>query len=172
MYSKIDGDNLNDFFYNYFEDLEIALKGSDEKKFKTVKNTDEMLSILDSKDSVALDEYLRKFDTSRLSGYCLNELTRDLLARNNYNVIEAEAILYKNATSLYSYFAKNSDYIAEEDIASLYIFSTILLNLNLINESYILLKRIIERVDCENKKVLDTLNLQLLITKKFLGYIV
>lgn len=172
LYSKIDRNNLNDFFDNYYCDLSEALEKSNEEEFKTYKNKNEIISIIDSGDMEKLDSYLMNFDTSNLSRYCLNECTKHLLDKKMYNVIEAEAILYKNPTSLYNYLSRSSEYIKEKDIASLYIFSTILLNLNLINESYILLKRILEIIDCEDILVMNTLKLQLVITKKFLGYIV
>jgi hypothetical protein len=172
IYKKIDEDLLNEFFYRQYDDLCIALESSDEIELKTYKNKDEILAIIELGDRAKFEEYLNEFDTSTLSGYCLNECTRYLLSNKVYNAIEIEVILYKNPTSLYSYLSKSSEYIKDQDIASLYILTTILLNLNLINESYILLKRIIERIDCENAMVIDTLKLQLLITKKFLGYIV
>ena len=135
------------------------------------KKNDSKNKVVQDKNTV-FEKYLDEFDISTLSGYCLNECTKQLLDGKNYNAIEAEVVLYKNATSLYSYLSRSSEYIKQQDIASLYLLSTILLNVNLMKESYILLKRILEIIDCDDVVVMDTLKLQLQTTKKFLGYIV
>jgi hypothetical protein len=172
MFDKIDEDNLNEPLYRQYDDISLVLESSDDGDCRTYKNKDEILSIIESGDREKFEEYLDEFDISTLSGYCLNECTKQLLDGKNYNAIEAEVVLYKNATSLYSYLSRSSEYIKQQDIASLYLLSTILLNVNLMKESYILLKRILEIIDCDDVVVMDTLKLQLQTTKKFLGYIV
>lgn len=170
--NAMDIDNLNDYYLNYYYDLKEALKNSNKSNLRTIKNRDVLLKIVELGDRAKFNEYLDDFDTSSLSLYCLNECSKVLIDSNNYTVMEIEAVLYKTPVSLYSYLSKDCKYIKTEDIPSLYIFTIILLKLNLIKESHILLKRLIEKIDSTDKRVNEIFELQLLLTKKFLGYII
>ncbi|MGH4036770.1 MAG: hypothetical protein ACRQFF_02855 [Sphaerochaeta sp.] len=163
----INSDNLNTNYESYYYDLLNLPDGDNSKNYK---DTDAILDLIESKDRENLNEYLTSFNTNSLSGYALLECVKAMLDASRYNSIEAETILYCSPISLKNYLSRDSSLIQDDDIAELYIFSTILLNLNLVEESCILLSALRSRVSQANEIVLNTIAVQLEMSRKLLGY--
>jgi len=163
----INSDNLNTNYEAFYYDL-LNLSGDNDSK--NYKDRDAILDLIKNRDRENLNEYLTSFNTNSLSGYALLECVKTMLDGSRYDSIEAETILYCSPISLNNYLSRDSSLIQDDDIAELYIFSTILLNLNLVEESYILLSALSSRVSQSNEIVLNAIAVQLEMSRKLLGY--
>ncbi len=157
----------------YYELIDIR-ENFESRELINYKIKDEILSLIAKNDREELTTFLAtKIDDNYLNKFCLDQVITSLLDAKNFSVIECEFILYAAPMSLIVYLARSSSYIKDEDISLLFIYSVLLLSLNLFDEALMLSTKILEKVLTLNKvndSVIANLELQIKILKLFLAY--
>ncbi|MBK5200489.1 MAG: hypothetical protein JJE21_03040 [Spirochaetaceae bacterium] len=171
---NINSDELDQAEYEIYDDLLEILEKNDRKSVFNYKVKDKILELIYEGDNKVVLSYLDKsFSDNYLSKFALYEVIKSLLNRKSYNEIETEFILAIAPINLTNYLSKNSIYIEEDDIPSLYTFSVLLIKLNLLSESLMLTTKLLEKVltlNGVNSMVISNLKLQIKTLKLFLEY--
>lgn len=170
----INSDELDSIELDNYYDLLDVLEKDDKNSLITYKVKDEILELLKGNDYEVVLSYLEKILIDNyITKFTFSEVVKCLLEKQNFNKIEAEFILAMSPRNLINYFSKDSDFVDDNDIASLYSFSVLLIKLNLFRESHLLTTKLLEKVlalNVVNSMVISILELQIKTLELFLRY--
>lgn len=157
-----------------YEELKTAFEAPGRKLFKSKDLSEKIAGLLLNDEENILPNLLTELDTP-LASFCIHHLIGDILEDVRFTANDIEFLLNYSKNTVRAYLLKPSTYILKKDISELYKMSVLLLNLNLLDESRMLINKLIEMSkndeDLFNEDELKILESQLKLLELSLGYI-